>query len=167
MNANDILKTLSKTNDVYSWVLFQVAFPLIPISLLVFYLHVVEGIKDGFVHILGAGVILLFSTLLLLSVIMTIKRVRSFARKLNRDIGLDRLENMIILLSFSFLLIYGINVATVYYCKLVQNIPLVNLTSRMKIWAFIGLIGGLVSIVFSLGVMFRMIRALKVSRDVS
>lgn len=167
MNANDILKTLAKTNDVYSWVLFQVFLPLIPISLLVFYLHVVEGIEDGFVHILGTGIILLFSTLLLLGVIVSIKRVRSFARKLNRDIGLDRLENLLLVLSLVFLLFYGINVATVYYCKLVQNITVVDLTSRMKIWAFIGLIGGLVSIVFSLGVMFSMIRALKMGRNVS
>lgn len=167
MNTNNILKTLAKTNDVYSWVLFQVFLPLIPISLLVFYLHVVERIKDGFVYILGTGVILLFSTLLSFGVIVTIKRVRSFTRQLNRDIGLYRLESMMLLLSFCFLIVYGMNVATVYYSKLVQNTSVVELASRMKMWALIGIIGGMVSIVLSLGVMFKMIRALKMGRDVS
>ena len=167
MNTNNILKTLAKTNDVYSWVLFQVFLPLIPISLLVFYLHVVERIKDGFVYILGTGVILLFSTLLSFGVIVTIKRVRSFTRQLNRDIGLYRLESMMLLLSFCFLIVYGMNVATVYYSKLLQNTSVVELASRMKMWALIGIIGGMVSIVLSLGVMFKMIRALKMGRDVS
>ena len=159
-NGTDCLEILAQTIGP-SWALYQVFLPLFPIAALVLYLQGIEKIGSASAHILGKGVILIFSTLLLLGVFRIIRQARLFSQKLARDINLPyQWEDRILVLAFIFLLFYGINVSTVYYCQLVQKVEQAQLILKLKMWSIWGIIGGVAAIFFAWAGISRTIRAL-------
>ena len=159
-NLTSPLEALSETIHITSWMILQVLFPLATLAAVVFYLHKFQNLTDGYAHVLGKGVVFMFSTGLLLGVMRMIDQAEDFSRGFGHRIRLRTWRDMVLALAFMFLLFYGINVCDVLSCELVQKDSGIVLLDKLKIWSRYGLIGAGVAVFFSMIGVSRTIKAL-------
>ena len=144
-----------------SYISYQVFLPLFPLGALILYFQGFENIGEAYAHILGKGVLFLFSTLLLISLFRTIRQARLFSEKLARKISLSyHWEDRILMLVFVYLTFYSMNAYIVHYCELVDKMNFPELYARWRIWSFFGIGACTISILFYWTGMRRAIRAL-------
>jgi hypothetical protein len=154
------LEVFAGTIHLPTWMIFQAALPLAMLALLVFYLCVVEHCKDGYAHVLGKGVVFMFSTLLLLGVMRMIEQAENFAREYGYKIGLRTWRAIVLGLSFIFLSLYGMNAYTVLSCELVQKVSELELLDKLRMWSKYGLVGAGTAIFFAVIAVSQTIKAL-------
>jgi hypothetical protein len=161
-SRNDLgqFKALAIANSLFFWVLFQVVFPIILIGLPVLWFHIMKGTVGAFEHLLGKGILLMFSGLLLMGVFRTINQARLFVREFEQNVGLDKYQAFILVLGIALLLLYAVNVTLVYSCELEQDMSKVELFGDLVDWTYVGMFGVLVAIVFSFVGMYCVNRAL-------
>jgi len=159
-NTPNPVEVLSETIHITSWLILQVLFPLATLATVVFYLHKVQNLTEGYAHVLGKGVVFMFSTGLLLGVMRMIDQAEDFSRWFGYRIRLRMWRDMVLALAFIFLLFYGINVCDVISYELVQKYSGTVLLDKLKIWSRYGLISAGVAVFFSMIGVSRTIKAL-------
>ncbi len=151
---------LAKTNDIFVWFLFQVALPLsCLIGVSVFVFCFIMKTPGAFEHLIGNGVLLIFGGLLLVGVFGAISRARSFAQQYREEIGLERWAAFLLTVGIVLLLLYAMNSTIVNLCELLPDMDQ-DLYGGLKVWTYVGIVGGAVAVVFSFAAICRMNRAL-------
>ena len=155
---DEIRHFIGEKKNFFSWIIYQIGFPLSPVLALFVYLVFNGGVQNAYLATFGKGDLLIFSVLLLVGAVNEFRQTNAQLQVLGEPLQ-TLWGDVLLFIAFFLLILYGVHLSDMSDMELFKLAKSIR-EAKVKAWGYISPLGACVAILFSAFATLRCIRAL-------